>query len=123
MALCVPEALAQCDPLPSWSDGPANASFTAFVENVARSGSQDIMLETERIAASDNDGALWCERPLPVQLIFALDGVKMIARQHPEWKIREPLAALHRGDQRAALAGGDRAVLQLVMATSAGHEA
>lgn len=123
MARCVPEALAQCDPSPSWSHGPAKASFTAFVERVARSGSQDVVLETERSAASASDGALWCERPLPAQLMFALDGVKMIARQHPEVKIREPLASLLMGDQSAGLAAGDRTVLQLVMATSAGNEA
>jgi len=74
----------------------------------------------ERIATFDNDGTLWCEQPLPVQLYFVLDRVKALAPQHPEWKTKEPFASLLRGDLRTALAGGDRALLEIVMATHAG---
>ena len=80
----------------------------------------DFVPPAERIATFDNDGTLWCEQPLPVQLYFALDRVKALAPQHPEWKTKEPFASLLKGDLKTALAGGDRALLELVMATHAG---
>ncbi len=74
----------------------------------------------ERIAIFDNDGTLWCEQPLPVQLYFALDRVKALVPQHPEWTTKEPFASLLKGDVNAALSGGDRAILELFMATHTG---
>ncbi|MBK7973211.1 MAG: haloacid dehalogenase-like hydrolase [Deltaproteobacteria bacterium] len=111
------------DPLPSWNDGPAKQSIVAFVESVTKPGSPDFVPVAERIATFDNDGTLWSERPMPVQLHFALDRVKALAPQHPEWREQEPFASLLRGDVKSALAGGDRAVLELMMATHAGMTA
>jgi phosphoserine phosphatase len=108
------------DPLPSWHDGPAKQSIISFVENVATPGSPDFVPVSERIAAFDNDGTLWCEQPLPVQLYFVLDRVKALAPQHPEWKTTEPFASLLRGDLQPMLAGGDHAILEVMMATHAG---
>ena len=105
------------DPLPSWNDGPAKQSIVAFVEKVTNPGSPDFVPVPERIAVFDNDGTLWCEQPLPVQLYFALDRVKALASMHSEWKTEEPFASLLKGDLKAALAGGDHALLELVMAT------
>ena len=115
-------ALAQArsaDPLPSWNDGPAKQSIIDFVEKVTKPGSPDFVPVTERIATFDNDGTLWCEQPLPVQLYFALDRVKALAPSHPEWKTKEPFASLLKGDLKTALAGGDHALIELVMATHA----
>lgn len=112
--------LAQSDPLPSWNDGATKKSIVAFVEKVTRPGSPDFVPAAERIATFDNDGTLWCEQPMPVQLYFALDRVKALAPQHPEWKTKEPFASLLKGDVNAALAGSDRAILDLMMATHAG---
>jgi len=108
------------DPLPSWNEGPAKQSIVAFVEKVTKPGSPDFVPVPERIATFDNDGTLWCEQPLPVQLYFALDRVKALAPQHPEWKDKEPFASLLKGDLKTALAGGDHAILDLMMATHAG---
>ncbi len=83
-------AFAQSDPLPSWGDTPAKASIVAFVEKVTRAGSSDFVPVAERIATFDNDGTLWCEQPVPVQLFFAVDRVKALAPEHPEWKTQEP---------------------------------
>ena len=113
-------AFAQDDPLPSWNDGAAKKSIVAFVEKVTRPGSPDFVSLAERIATFDNDGTLWCEQPMPVQLYFALDRVRALAPQHPEWKTQEPFASLLKGDVNAALADGDRAILDLMMATHAG---
>jgi len=107
------------EPLPSWNDGPAKKSITAFIERATKPGSPDFVPVSERIAVFDNDGTLWCEQPLPVQLYFALDRVKALAPQHPEWNATEPFASLLKGDLHAALAGGGRALLELVMATHA----
>lgn len=108
------------DPLPSWNDGPAKQSIVEFVEKVTKPGSPDFVPLPERIAAFDNDGTLWCEQPLPVQLYFALDRVKSLAPRHPEWKTKEPFASLLKGNLKAALAGGEHALLELLMATHAG---
>jgi hypothetical protein len=108
------------DPLPSWNDGPAKQAIVEFVTKVTTPGSPVFVPVPERIATFDNDGTLWCEQPAPVQLYFALDRVKALAPQHPEWKDNEPFASLLKGDLKAALAGGDHALLELIMATHAG---
>ena len=108
------------DPLPAWNDGPAKQAITEFVAKVTKPGSPDFVPVPERIATFDNDGTLWCEQPLYFQLFFALDRVKALAPQHPEWKDKEPFASLLKGDLKAALAGGEHAIGEIVMATHAG---
>jgi hypothetical protein len=119
-SLAAAASAATPDPLPSWNDGPAKQSIVHFVERVTKPGGPDFVPAPERIAVFDNDGTLWCEQPLPVQLYFALDRVKALAPQHPEWKTEEPFASLLKGDPKAALAGGEHALLEIVMATHAG---
>jgi hypothetical protein len=108
------------DPLPSWKDGPTKKSILAFVEKVTTLGSPDFVPPAERIATFDNDGTLWAEKPMYFQLFFALDRVKTLAPQHPEWKEKEPFASLLKGDVKGALAGGMKSILEIVMATHAG---
>ena len=120
VALLLASNLFAADPLPSWNDGAAKRSITAFVEKVTTEGSPDFVPVAERIATFDNDGTLWCEKPLPVQLFFTLDRVKALAPQHPEWKDKEPFASLLKGDLKTAAAGGERAIMELMMATHTG---
>lgn len=108
------------DPLPSWNDTRPKQSIIAFVEKVTKEGSTDFVPVAERIATFDNDGCLWAEQPMYFQLFFALDRIKALAPQHPEWKEKEPFAALLKGDVKAALAGGEHALAEIVMATHAG---
>jgi hypothetical protein len=108
------------DPLPSWNDTAAKQAILTFVERVTREGSPDYVPPAERIATFDNDGTLWAEQPLPTQMYFALDRVKALSAQHPEWKTREPFASLLEGDLKKGFAGGERALLDLLMATHAG---
>ena len=108
------------DPLPSWNDGNAKQSIVAFVERVTTPGSPEFVPPAERIATFDNDGALWAEKPVYFQLLFALDRVKALAPQHLEWTDKEPFASLLKGDLKTVLAGGDKALLEIVMATHAG---
>ena len=108
------------DSLPSWNDGAAKKSITAFVAKVTTEGSPDFVPPAERIATFDNDGTLWAEQPMYFQFLFALDRVKALAPQHPEWKTKEPFASLLKGDVKGALAGGEPAIFQIVMATHSG---
>lgn len=108
------------DPLPSWNDSAAKQAILTFVDKVTREGSPDYVPPAERIATFDNDGTLWAEQPLPAQMYFALDRVKALSAQHPEWKTQEPFASLLRGDLKTGFAGGERALLDLLMATHAG---
>ena len=114
------DAALAADPLPSWNDGPAKQSIFSFVEKVTTEGSPSFVPVPERIATFDNDGTLWCEQPAPVQAYFALDRVKALASQHPEWDDQEPFASLLKGDLRAALAAVTTRLLEIVMATHAG---
>jgi len=109
------------DPLPSWNDGPAKQSIINFVEKVTKPGSSDFVPVPERIATFDNDGTLWCEKPLPVQLFFVLDRVKALAPQHPEWQTKEPFASILKGDPKGLMAGGERGLMEVIMATHAGN--
>ena len=119
LAICVVPAWA-ADPLPSWNDTATKKAIITFVESVTTKGSPDFVPPAERIATFDNDGTLWSEKPVYFQLIFAIDRVKALAPQHPEWKDQEPFASLLKGDLEAALAGGEKAVAEIVMATHAG---
>lgn len=108
------------DLLPSWNEGQAKKSLVEFVAKVAKPDSPDFVPLAERIAVFDNDGTLWTEQPIYTQLQFAIDRVQQLAPSHPEWREKEPFASLLKGDVRGALAGGERAMLEIVMATHAG---
>jgi phosphoglycolate phosphatase-like HAD superfamily hydrolase len=108
------------DALPSWNDTASKKSIVAFVEKVTKAGSPGLVPSAERIAVFDNDGTLWAEQPIYFQLAFALDRVKALAPQHPEWKDKEPFASLLKGDVQGALVGGEKSLLEIVAATHAG---
>jgi hypothetical protein len=119
-ALAAQPAPAQSDPLPAWNDGASKKAIVAFVNKVTKVASPDFVPPAERIATFDNDGTLWAEQPMYFQLLFSLNRVGVLAPQHPEWKTTEPFASLLKGDVKAALAGGEKAMLEIVMATHAG---
>jgi hypothetical protein len=109
----------KADPLASWIDSGAKKAIVDFVAKATKAGSPDFVPPAERIAVFDNDGTLWAEQPMYFQFIFLLDRVKALAPQHPEWQTQEPFASLLKGDLKAVLAGGERALGQLIMATHA----
>jgi phosphoglycolate phosphatase-like HAD superfamily hydrolase len=113
-------AATQSNPLPSWNAGGPRNALVAFVTRVTKAGSADFVKPAERVAVFDNDGTLWGEQPAYVQLLFAIDRVRALAAQHPEWKTKEPFASLLNGDTKAALAGGDHAVTEIIAASHAG---
>ena len=106
--------------LPSWNDGPAKKAIVDFVEKVTREGGPDYVAPAERIAVFDNDGTLWSEQPVYFQLAFALDRIKALADQHPEWKDKQPFKAVLENDMEALAKSGKRGLIELVMASHAG---
>jgi phosphoserine phosphatase len=115
-----PAAFAQVeDPLPSWNEGSNKESIVKFVRGVTTKGGSKFVSQANRIAVFDNDGTLWGEQPLYVQLMFLLDRVKSLAPRHPEWKDQQPFKAALEGDIKKVLSGGEQALLKLVMATHA----
>jgi hypothetical protein len=113
-------ALAQAQPLPSWNEGTVKSSITDFVTRITTQGGPGFVPVDQRIATFDNDGTLWCEQPMYVQLAFALDRVKAMAPLHPEWKSKEPFKAVLEGDMRTLAESGERGLAELIMVTHAG---
>jgi hypothetical protein len=108
------------DPLPSWNDGASRRAIVTFVTDVTTEGGASFVAPAERIATFDNDGTLWSEQPMYVQLAFVIDRVKALAPQHPEWKSKQPFKGVLEGDLKAVAAAGERGSLEMVMATHAG---
>ena len=119
-ALRVEQATAQADPLQSWSDNASKQVIVEFVARVTRQGNPDFVPPDERIATFDNDGTLWVEHPMYVQLAFALDRVRALAALHPEWKNTQPFKAVLEGDMKTLAASGEHGMAELVMVTHAG---
>jgi phosphoglycolate phosphatase-like HAD superfamily hydrolase len=109
------------DPLASWNDGPTKKSIMDFVARITKADGTDYVAPERRIATFDNDGTLWSEQPYYFQLIFALDLVKAMAPQHPEWQSKAPFKAILAGDLKEAFAGGQQALLEIVTATHSGR--
>src|SRR5262249_33529892 len=101
-------------------DGDAKREITAFVQRVTHAGGSQFVPPAERIAVFDNDGTLWAEQPVYFQVQFALDRVKAMAPQHPEWRTTEPFKHLLAGDMKAFMAGGEQSVLAVIAASHAG---
>ncbi len=120
LVLLAASAAQAADPLPSWNDGPAKQAILGFVAEVTKQGGPNFVAPDERIATFDNDGTLWSEQPMYFQLLFAIDRVKALAPQHPEWKTTQPFQAVLEGDMKALAAAGEKGLLELVMTTHAG---
>jgi haloacid dehalogenase-like hydrolase len=114
------QAATTVNPLPSWNDGATKQSILDFVAAVTREGSPDFVPPAERIATFDNDGTLWVEHPMYTQLAFALDRVKALAPQHPEWKDTQPFKAALEGDMKTLAETGEHGLMALLMATHPG---
>jgi phosphoglycolate phosphatase-like HAD superfamily hydrolase len=91
-----------------------------FVEKVTKEGTPDFVPAADRIATFDNDGTLWCEQPIYFQGLFVFDRIKALAPERPEWKEKEPFASVLKGDIKGTLAGGEKALTELVVTAHAG---
>lgn len=120
VVLLATRALAAEDPLPSWNEVPAKQRILDFVARVTDESGPDYVPPAERIAVFDNDGTLWSERPVYFQLQFAIDRIKALAPEHPEWKTQQPFRAVLENDREALGAAGEKGLIQLVMTSHAG---
>ncbi len=118
--LAAASASAQADPLPSWNDGPVKQAILDFVKRVTAEGATDFVPIPERIAVFDNDGTLWSEQPIYFQFAFAIDRVKALAPEHPEWKTQEPFKSLLAGDLKGLAASGEKGLLEIMAASHTG---
>jgi phosphoglycolate phosphatase-like HAD superfamily hydrolase len=86
------------DPLSSWNEGVAKDAIVTFVDRVGGEGSATPVPVAERVAVFDNDGTLWCEKPMPIQLDFILRRLVEMAESDPELRERQPWKAAYERD-------------------------
>jgi phosphoglycolate phosphatase-like HAD superfamily hydrolase len=120
VVLLLPVSTSWSDELQSWNEGDSKRAIVQFVQRVTQEGGSGFVPVAERIAVFDNDGTLWAEQPIYFQFAFAMDRVRALSAQHPEWRTKEPFASLLKGDVKTALSGGDRAAAEIVATTHAG---
>jgi hypothetical protein len=108
------------DPLPSWNEGSAKSSIIEFVTAVTTVNGPDYVKPGDRIATFDNDGNLWGEQPLYVQLVFAFDRIKAMAPEHPEWKTTEPFKSVIANDIKGIAASGKKGLAQILAVSHTG---
>ncbi|WP_375322262.1 HAD family hydrolase [Aliivibrio logei] len=106
--------------LPSWKDGTSKTAIVNYVKQSTNTSQKTFIPKQDRIAVFDNDGTLWSEQPYYFQVAFALDQVKSMAKEHPEWKTQEPFKSVLNNDIKGVFAGGEKALLDIVMATHSG---
>jgi phosphoglycolate phosphatase-like HAD superfamily hydrolase len=104
-----------------WTDGATRSAITDFVARVTDEGGSDYVEPAARVAVFDNDGTLWSEKPLPIQLDFTIRQLARLAAADPTLRDRQPYKAAYEGDQHwmgAAMVKhyhGDDGDLQLLM--------
>jgi len=113
-------SVSNAESLPSWNDTSTKQRIIEFVESTTNPDSPNFVPTAERIAVFDNDGTLWSEQPMYFQLFFIFDRINKLAPQNPDWTTTEPFASVLKGDYAKALSGGDKAIMELVTASSSG---
>ncbi len=109
------------DPLPSWNNGSTKTAIIDFVTDVTKAESENFIDIADRIATFDNDGNLWSEQPAYFQLFFAIDRIKALAPQHPEWITEQPFKAVLENNMEELAQQGEHGLVELVMASHAGN--
>jgi phosphoglycolate phosphatase-like HAD superfamily hydrolase len=115
-----PNASLHADPLPSWKDTAPKQAIVDFVSRVTAEEGADYVAPEARVAVFDNDGTLWAEQPIYFQLAFALDRIKALAPEHPDWQQAQPFKGVLEGDVKAVAASGEHGLLEIMAATHAG---
>ena len=117
----VVEIVEKTDPLPSWNEGETKSAIINYVIDVTNTESKNFITIPDRIATFDNDGNLWSEQPAYFQLFFAIDRVKALASEHPEWKTKQPFKAVLENNMKELAKHGEHGIIKLVMASHAGN--
>ena len=109
------------DPLPSWNDGSTKEAILSYIKDITNTESPNFIPISERIATFDNDGNLWSEQPAYFQLFFAMDRIKALAPEHPEWKTTQPYQSVLENDMKTLMSYGEHGLMEIVMASHAGN--
>ncbi|MGB0391631.1 MAG: HAD family hydrolase [Salibacteraceae bacterium] len=109
------------DPLPSWNEGETKNAIFNYVSEVTNPENPNYIEVKDRIATFDNDGNLWAEQPAYFQLFFAIDRIKAMAADHPEWKTEQPYQAVLEGNMKALMAQGEKGLVQVLMTSHTGN--
>lgn len=108
------------DPLPSWNEGPTKSAIIKLIDDTTRAGAPDFVPPAERIATFDNDGTLWTEHPMYVEVLFTRDRIMALAAQNPAWRTEEPFKTVIAGDRTAMAKLSEADFFKLIAATHAG---
>jgi hypothetical protein len=84
--------------LDSWNDTPSRKAIEDFVTRVTTAGSRDFVEPAARVAVFDNDGTLWCEKPMPVEIGFMLQRLSAMAIEDPALRDKQPWKAAYEKD-------------------------
>lgn len=107
------------DPLPSWRESEAKEAILKFVGRVTAVGTEGFVPPEQRIAVFDNDGTLWSEQPMYVQMAFVLDRVKLLAKERPELLEKKSIQAIVSGDRSYLSKMAESELVELVVETHA----
>lgn len=119
LSCCSVAQAADSDPLVSWNDGQTKSAIVGFVQKVTDKGSKDFVPPAERVATFDNDGTLWAEQPVYFQALYALDRIRQMAPDHPDWKTTEPFKSAINGDVKGLMANGMDGVMKVLLTAHA----
>lgn len=106
--------------LDSWRETDSRERIVDFVARVSTPGSPEYVEPEARIAVFDNDGTLWAEQPAYFQILFAMDRIRTMAPDHPEWRTQEPYRSVLENDQKGLAAAGTKGLLEIIGQTHAG---
>jgi phosphoglycolate phosphatase-like HAD superfamily hydrolase len=104
-------------PLSAWNNTPVRQAIETWITAASTPGNPDFIPPAQRYVVFDNDGTLWPEAPMTFQLQFALNEVKRLAPQHPEWQRDAILSAALKNDLPALAKAGKPALSHLVAVT------
>jgi haloacid dehalogenase-like hydrolase len=106
--------------LPSWNEGPAKQAILDFVRATTTQGSPKFVPPTERVAEFDQDGTLWVEHPVYVQVMYCMDRVGAVVKEKPALKNREPFKTVLTGNHEAIAKLSMRELFEIVLVTQSG---
>jgi hypothetical protein len=108
------------DPLPAWNDGAAKEAILDFVAAATDDSGAGFVPVAERIATFDQDGTLWVEQPIYTEAVFALDRIKVLAANNPDWATKEPFATVLSDNQEAIASFDEQDWAQIIGVSHAG---
>ena len=108
------------DPLPSWSNNATKRIIMGFVGRVTNATGKEFVPEADRVAVFDNDGTLWCEQPMYVEVVYSFSRVEKLVNAHPELRERQPFKMVIDRDTQALTANGNKGLGEIMVATHSG---